>query len=91
MRQQKSVRWQSLVKRKGRKGRTNDPNYETLSGLVWKPLARRFKSICTEEELDIGDALTPYLLQFVQEREGINPELVPPDEEQEDIPSIDNR
>lgn len=67
-----------VVKRKGKKGRTNDPNYETVSGLVWKPLARRFKAICTEEEIDIGDALTAYLLQFVQERDGTISELEPP-------------
>jgi len=56
-----------LVNKKGSK--KSDPEYEEVRGHVPKKLARRFKGLCTEQNIDYGTGLESALEWWIQQQE----------------------
>ena len=47
----------------------DDPNYAQVSGYIPKGLARKFKTLCTSEEISQSEALEVAVMMWLREKE----------------------
>jgi hypothetical protein len=47
----------------------DDPNYAQVSGYIPKELARKFKILCTSEEISQSEALEVAVMMWLREKE----------------------
>lgn len=47
----------------------DDPNYAQVSGYIPKELARKFKTLCTFEEISQSEALEEAVMLWLREKE----------------------
>jgi hypothetical protein len=50
----------------------DDPNYAQVSGYVPKELARKFKVLCTSEEISQSEALEEAVMLWLREKEALS-------------------
>lgn len=49
-------------------GRRNNPDYSQITALVPKDLAKKFRVYCTEQEIQITDAVEEAIKEYLSKR-----------------------